>query len=493
MIVMASSFASPTTEISSVAPRTSKLVSWATSLVLGGVVFGVYVVNGRELGTNDTAPTIATAVCLYRGDGLYVDRFLDCWGLSLAGNLPPCLARWRGHVISRYPIAPALLALPVAALSEHHFNWLNPGWDRTALGFYQHVLAMGKLAAALIATLTAVMLHRVLTDMGFARVAIPATLAGALGSELWMVGSQALWQHGPAALALITAVWLLLPRDPSRTRLALAGVAVAALVACRVSDALFALVITGWMARAHPRRLVWFLPAPVLGAVALGAWNLWLYGAIAGGQVYLESLHPILHGLPAGAWSGSLLAGAAGTFFSPSHGLLVFTPWVGLALAVLPFSAQRLAPWPVVRWLLWALVPFGAMFSKYTVWWGGHCFGPRYWTDVMPLLAIVLASGLDWAYERRRVLVLAFALAIIVSIGVQAIGAFCYNSSWNLKPANVDLHHERLWDWRDTPLTRCLINGPVRLEEAPGRASIRRVIPGRRAPGRPQPASPIAR
>ena len=271
-------------------------VSWATSIVLGAVVFAVYMANCRELGTNDTAPTIATAVCLYRGDGLYIDRFLPCWGLRPDGNLPPCLARWRGHVISRYPIAPALLALPVVGLSEAHFDRMNPGWDQYPDRFYRHCLAMAKLAAALIATLTAVVLHRVLTDMGLARVAIPATLAAALGSELWVVASQALWQHGPAALALITAVWLLLPRDPSRGRLALAGVAVAALVAFRLSDVVFALAIAGWVAHAHPRRLAWFLPAPVLGAVALIGWNLWLFGAIAGGQAYLESLHPTLHG-----------------------------------------------------------------------------------------------------------------------------------------------------------------------------------------------------
>ena len=471
-------------------------MSWATSIVLGAVVFAAYIVNVRELGTNDTAPTIATAVCFLRGEGLYIDRFLPCWGLRPDGPLPPCIVKWRGHFISRYPIAPALLALPVVVLSSAHFDRLNPGWDQYPSEFYLHVLAMAKVTAALIATFTAIVLHRVLTDMGLARVAIPATLAAALGSELWVVGSQALWQHGPAALALITAVWLLLPRDPSRGRLALAGVAVAALVAFRLSDIVFALAITACVARTHPRRLAWFLPAPVLGAVALCGWNLWFYGEIAGGQVYLESLHPVLHGMPAGAWSGSLLAGAAGTLFSPSHGLLVYTPWVGLALATLPVCAQRLAPWPVVRWLLWALLPFGLMVAKYTVWWGGHCFGPRYWTEVMPLLAIVLACGLDWSYDHRRLLALAFALAIVVSIGVQAIGAFCYPSSWNLKPANVDLHHERLWDWRDNPVSRCLLDGPTWPIATPARPDVRRRIPRRRnAPprvkagaSRPEPA-----
>jgi hypothetical protein len=49
------------------------------------------------------------------------------------------------------------------------------------------------------------------------------------------------------------------------------------------------------------------------------------------------------------------------------------------------------------------------------------------------------------------------ALTVGFSIAVQLIGAFCYPSSWNLEPRNVDTHHERLWDWRDTELSRCLI------------------------------------
>ena len=91
------------------------------------------------------------------------------------------------------------------------------------------------------------------------------------------------------------------------------------------------------------------------------------------------------------------------------------------------------------------------------MWWGGHCFGPRYWTDVIPLFAILFAYGLDWMLARSRVLVAIAAVAVSFSIAVQFIGAFCYPSSWNLQPRNVDLHHERLWDWHDTELSRCLI------------------------------------
>jgi hypothetical protein len=45
------------------------------------------------------------------------------------------------------------------------------------------------------------------------------------------------------------------------------------------------------------------------------------------------------------------------------------------------------------------------------------------------------------------------------SIALQAIGAACYPSTWHGRPANADRHHERLWDWRDTEVSRGLKEG----------------------------------
>jgi hypothetical protein len=54
-------------------------------------------------------------------------------------------------------------------------------------------------------------------------------------------------------------------------------------------------------------------------------------------------------------------------------------------------------------------------------------------------------------------LMMVAAVTIAFSIAVQVVGAFCYPSTWNGQPRSVDLNHERLWDWRDTELSRCLI------------------------------------
>jgi hypothetical protein len=317
---------------------------------------------------------------------------------------------------------------------------------------------MAKRSMAVVVALAGVVLHRLLLALGVGRAALPAVLAACLGSDLWTVGSQALWQHGPAALALVTAIALLHRRPIGRLRLLASGACAAILVACRLMDIVFAAAIVLWLAWTNWRGLRWFVPAPILVGAALLSYNIYFFGSILGGQARIEQLHTKLHGT-SGPWSGNLVDGLLGTLSSPNRGLLVFCPWIAVALLALgvPAVRRRLAAHSLISVMLVSLLPYLLILSKYSVWWGGHCFGPRYWTDAIPLFAIPFAYGLQWMLARSRALVAISALTVGFSIAVQLIGAFCYPSSWNLEPRNVDTHHERLWDWRDTELSRCLI------------------------------------
>jgi hypothetical protein len=436
----------------------SRPKEWSTSLILGLGLLLVYTANSQDLGTDDTVATTLLPLSIIRGDGVSLNRSQSLLR-ERDGSLALFVTRSHGQIISRYPVAPALLIMPLVAPQVALLDRRFPGWDRHPPLALRECKWMAKRSMAVVMVLGMVILYRLMLRLDLRRrAALPAVLAAALGSELWVVGSQALWQHGPAAVALIAAVALLCPGPVPGWRIGLAGLATTVLVSTRLIDTLFAVVILAWVARTQPRHLGWFLPAPALGAVALLGYNLWYFGTISGGQAQLEELHLRLHGVRS-MWAESTLEGAVGTLFSPNRGLFIFSPWIAVALglAMVPAVARRLAAHGLVCWLLAALVPYFLLLSKYAVWWGGHCFGPRYWTDVIPLFAIVLAFGLEGMPANARALVAVLALTIVFSIGVQAIGAFCFPSTWNLLPLNVDLHHQRLWDWRDTELSRCLI------------------------------------
>jgi hypothetical protein len=227
----------------------------------------------------------------------------------------------------------------------------------------------------------------------------------------------------------------------------------------RPQNLVFALPIVAWVVAHHRRAALWFLPGPLVLWSATVAYNVWYFGTAAGGYRELEAMLPVSHRV-GGYWTADVLAGAAGTLVSPSRGLFVFCPWIAIALATLPFAWRRLRPWPLAWLVLLALPPFLAQLAAYSIWWGGHSFGPRFWIDATPLFAIVLGIALEWSWERSRPLFGALVLTGVFAIGVQLLGAFCYPSTWNRSPVNVDQAHERLWDWRDTELTRCWNEGP---------------------------------
>jgi hypothetical protein len=94
-----------------------------------------------------------------------------------------------------------------------------------------------------------------------------------------------------------------------------------------------------------------------------------------------------------------LWIGIAGNLFSPSRGLLVYSPFFLLLLvAVFLFWRElRRLPlfWLCVAWFAAQLL----LVSRAVIWWGGNSFGPRLLTDALP--GLVLLLFLTWREVER--------------------------------------------------------------------------------------------
>jgi hypothetical protein len=413
----------------------------------------VYSANGREIGASDTVANQLLPVAIWRGDGLALNRFAsterDQYYVRKHGD------DW----ISRYPVMPALLALPATGLQLFVLDRVAPGWGGSRPLAYWYMGMMSKNASALLAALTGVLLYGLLLRLGLGDVALPTTLGTALGSNLWVVGSQAPWLHGSVAFFLTLSLLLLVPGPSVRWRLAASGLAMAGAVCARPTSVVFALPLALWALAALRARSLWLLvPAGAVGVVLL-AYNWTAFGTLAGGLAEIEALGHAKHAVE-GSVTDEPLVSFAGTLLSPSRGLFVYTPWVLLVLALLPRTWARVATSRPLRAVLLGLLPFFAIVGSYSVWWGGWSFGPRYWTETMPLFGVLLGFSVAWAREHSRVWLAGLGVSVGLSIGIQAVGAFYYPSSWNEHPAPIDLDHDRLWDWKDTELHRSLLEGP---------------------------------
>jgi hypothetical protein len=424
----------------------------ALAFALGSLV--LYNANVRETSSQDTVPARVLPNEVIRSGRLDLDRLFRAW--PAGAPLPFYAQRIGGHYRSSYPVAPALLAVPVYAGPV----LLGAGDSWVALN------ALSKLAASLFAALSVAFVYLAARELarrlhtGEAS-ALGAALVYAVATPTWAVSSQGLWGHAPAQLGLAVALWVLVRGDAGPGRFALAGLALGLMVASRPSTGLVAAALTIPVLRRW-RAGAWALAVALGAAVAaVSAHNWSTFGALQGGYAEINRTHAQWHGVD-GTWSLGLPAGLAGLLVSPSRGLLVYSPVLVAAFLGLARGSAGPGGAPV-RHVSLAVAASLLTLGTYTVWWGGHSFGPRLLTDILP--ALVLGIVPAWpAVRRPGVRRWLFGAAFAASVLVEIVGAFNFPSprdvEWNMTPKDVDWAHDRLWDWRDPQLVRLLRNGP---------------------------------
>ncbi len=377
----------------------------------------------------DTYPTRYLAVSLAERQ----DFDLDEWPEQLEIMKPAYWLHPRdGHLYSAYPPGAALFAAPLWPLFRLAGFTAKPA----------PVYALAKTAAAFGVALAAALLHAAAKRHGLTRAAAPLTFAFALASGNLALASQDLWQHGPAQLGLALALWALADRTPRDAVWLGLGLGFAALM--RPFLLSVTSVVSMVWAIQHRDRGSWTrLALGLAPPLAIGAaCNLAVFGTLVGG--YSRELRGSI-------WQGHVLTALLGNALSPSRGLVVFAPWVVLAL---PGAVVALRRTPRLAWVLIApLVAFFGVVSFRVEWWAGHGYGPRYPLDVLPLVSLLAAIGWEALASRSRTLA-ATLLVPLCTWGVLAqLPAFFGEEGrrWSGSP-NVDCYPERLWSVRDGQL-----------------------------------------
>jgi len=407
--------------------RADRRIDRRIALLVACLALLVYNANLRCISTGDNFPARFVPLAVLHQGTVYLD------GLQDAARMGNPQAYWlldvRGRIASAYPLVTPLLVTPLyvpAVLYLDQRGWIVHRVRRIGV-------VMEKVAASSIAAACAgLMLWLLRRQMSRPR-ALLLTAAFALGTETWAISSQALWQHGTAELLLIVA--LLAATGPPTTRgLLLAGLASGLLIANRPPDALlaaaFAIHAPFW-ARPRRRALLFFAAAAVPLALTVG-YDLVSFGNLSGGYGYMIEASSSLGRF----FRFPLGSGVAGELFSPGKGLFVYSPFL-LWLALL-FFRRRPAPSnravgsplgetdmtlrPLAAGLLAGAALLVLLYAK-TDWRGGFTYGPRYLTDLLPVLVWLLAPVVE---SLRGASFAAFAAACLFSIYVQVVGSFFY-------------------------------------------------------------------
>jgi hypothetical protein len=274
------------------------------------------------------------------------------------------------------------------------------------------------------------------------RWSILVAVFGAFGTQVWSTATRALWAHTWMIFLLGLVILILVAHELKGRRLR--PVLLASLLSwmffVRPAAVVPILVVTAYI-------LIWrrelFLSYAVTGLA-------WLAVFVTYSYYHFGQLLPNYYRLGNELSGRAFGVGLLGNLISPSRGVLVFVPFL-LFVAYLLIRYWRYTSTKLALLSLAAILPHVILVSSFPIWWGGFSFGPRLLTDAVPWFVLLTIVGLKAALPilRGPELVVG-ALLLALSIGINGRGAISEATAmWNVRPASVDEHPERLWDWRD--------------------------------------------
>jgi hypothetical protein len=382
------------------------------------------------------------AVSLVRQGDWELSDHVACYAgsaYSPDGGLPYFLVRTPDGVYSIYPSGMVVFAAPVAALARCVGGDLDSFQVRARLEKWTACW----VACACLALFFLLALHRVGPAPALAVTALLAT-----GSVFYSTVGQALWQHGGVILWALAAL-LLEHRQARRERVALTllqGAACALMLACRLSSALFVVPFGAWVLLRSPRRA---LLLAVAAAVAYAPWA-WAYAS-----TYGTPFGPSMGQLAGTNFTPHPFRSLLGVLASPSHGLLVYQPWLLLGCAALLPAVRRRAgerspcPAGLSAFCVVVVALHLALVSSWNCWWGGACWGSRLASETVPLLALLLLRPVASLWRTavgRWVLLGVGLLAFLVHLPGTHLRAFPLNPS-----PQDEVACAQLWSWAESP------------------------------------------
>jgi hypothetical protein len=417
------------------------------SVLIGLCCLLVYNANLRSIGAGDTYPARYLPFAILQYHTMFLDPVAKVAAQGRGDGAFWLVHRPDGHIISMYPVAVPVLIAPlyVPAVGYLHLRgWTDARLDRLAI-------VMEKLVASFLAALSVSLLYLLLRRRTTARTALLLTLAYAFGTTTWVISSQALWQQGMAEVLVIGAL-LFLTAPCTWPRTLAAGLLLGLVGGNRPPDVILAMALgvygLFWAGR---RRAPLLAAASALPMLLVMLYNVNAAGNVGGGYGLVGKASFFQH---------PLLDGIGGVLVSPTHGLFVFSPFLLFLLLAwrhLPGSREerRLTLAMSVAVVIQILI-----YAK-ADWRGGLSWGPRFMTDLLPLLIWMLVPVVAALRGAGRV---CFMIAVGVAVAIEAIGAFSYTSSVDTPiyaaDHGWDIHDMRAaWRWRNAPFITSLRHG----------------------------------
>jgi hypothetical protein len=426
------------------------------------LAFLVYNLNCRTIGSGDTIPATLLPFSILNNQNLYFDNFYPYY----SSNSPIIwyFIEMRGHILSQYPIVTPVLITPLYAIPVIFLKINQYPLDMSYPGFALIVDIMEKLSASLITSISVVFVFLSLKLLSNEKTAVVVALIFAFATSTWSTSSQGLWQQGLVELLLAMSIYLVFmnQKQESTKIVILLGVLSGLFIFNRPADSLLLLMpVAYYIFSFKDKKSIYYVAALIVSSAPFLYYNLHYFGNVFGGYGTFVNGFDI---------SSQIITRLMGLIFSPSRGLLIYTPVMLLSISgafkISQIKDHRIREFILILGL--SIVAQTLVYGAFTVWWAGGSYGPRFLAGMLPGLSIFMGLFIEDLHfdiknrtSKSLFIIFIISLMLIWSVFVQFVGAFYYpNGNWNGDP-NVDYHPERLWDWNDTQITRTFCAGMI--------------------------------
>lgn len=371
------------------------------------------------------------------------------------------LRKRKGHLYSYFPVGTALLAVPfVWAYNHTFFHQTLPIVPEMLPGFPTDKsleerspenlnLPLQRLIASIFVALTIVVLFFISTQFLPLGASVVVALIAAFCTPLWSTASRGLWQHGPSALLISTAILMILNAKTKPILAGFSGALLAYAYIVRPTNAIAFLCFGFFLLFTSRESFRIFVLTALLIFVPFVSFSYNFFGLLLPPYYNAGRLQLGWH-LPQALFAN---------LFSANRGIFFLSPVLIPAILGMYKVFREIRVDSIIKPSLpMAVVAafFGHLLaiSLFPEWWGGHAFGARYMTETVPYLIYFCVLWLRDSKLNNLKYGLLFISACL-SFFIHYKGATSYRTfMWNVNPVNIDRRPERVWDLGDLQFLR---------------------------------------
>ena len=330
-----------------------------------------------------------------------------------------------GHFYSVFPPGTAVASLPVYLIPSLFIKQPTRLW----------MWMLGKTSASLMMALACMFIFLIAKKLFDRKIAIIATAIFALGTGVFAMASQMLLTFTGAILFLTMGCYFLVSGNDKTWYVIIAGFSFAFAGLCQLVCFVFLLLFGIYISAEKFKAVFWYalgaMPVIILGAIynSVAYRAPWRTGEFLSTSFFLSGKWDVKVPLSK-MWATPILKGLVNNLFSPSRGLLVFSPILVFAFLGLWVAWKQKGR---LTFLLYGFAGCCITTLLASTWYdlsGGNCFGYRITLSVIPFLVLLVAASLPTVFRNRALKVLLVCF-FAFSIFVQSVGYLSYDGgSW---------------------------------------------------------------